>query len=129
MYQDTYHMLNESQLNRNRGDSIVPTRKRQDETNDVQIEIEKREGREKQNKVNQHQERKKEDNTQGEYSYFRLARSAGGGVAPRRNNRITESATKERREAKRKSSKATQETNGKRQHERTKRTNLYTLVD
>ena len=31
--------------NRNRGDSIVPTRKRQDETNDVQIEIEKREGR------------------------------------------------------------------------------------
>ena len=32
--------------NRNRGDSIVPTRKRQDETNDVQIEIEKIEKRE-----------------------------------------------------------------------------------
>ena len=28
------------------------------------------------------------------YLYFRLARSAGGGVAPRRNNRITESAKK-----------------------------------
>ena len=31
----------------NRGDSIIPaTRKRQDETNDVQIEFRKREGRE-----------------------------------------------------------------------------------
>ena len=38
---------------------------------------------------------------------------ARGGVAPRRNNRITESATKESREATRKTKKAIQETNGK----------------
>ena len=56
----------------------VPTTKRQDETSDVQIETEKREGREGKNKINQHQERKKEDSTQGEYAYFRLARSAAG---------------------------------------------------
>ena len=29
-------------------------------------------------KVIQHQQRKKEDSTHGEYAYFRLARSAGG---------------------------------------------------
>ena len=56
----------------------VPTTKRQDETSNVQIETEKREGREGKNKINQHQERKKEDSTQGEYAYFRLARSAAG---------------------------------------------------
>ena len=50
---------------------------------------------------------------------MRLARSAGGGVAPRQNDRITESATKESREAKRKTKKAIQESNGKRQDERT----------
>ena len=44
----------------------------------------------------------------------------GGGVAPRRNNRIRESATKERREAKVKAKKAIQESNGKRQDEMTK---------
>ena len=44
----------------------------------------------------------------------------GGGVAPRRNNRITESATKESREAKVKAKKAIQESNGKRQDEMTK---------
>ena len=43
-----------------------------------------------------------------------------GGVAPRRNNRITES-TKESREAKIKAKKAIQETDGKRQDEKTKR--------
>ena len=38
---------------------------------------------------------------------MRLARSAGGGVAPRRNNRImTESATKESRDAKTKAKNA-----------------------
>ena len=42
----------------------------------------------------------------------------GGGVAPRRNNRITESATKESREAKVKAKKAIQESNGKLQDER-----------
>ena len=42
VYHDTYHMPNESaSRNRNRGDRKVPTRKRQDETNEVQIEIEK----------------------------------------------------------------------------------------
>ena len=41
-------------------------------------------------------------------------------MAPRRNNRITESATKESREAKVKAKKAIQESNGKRQDERTK---------
>ena len=53
-------------------------------TNDVQIEIEKsKKGKEeKKNKIRQHLERKKEDSTHGEYAYFRLARSAGGGVAP-----------------------------------------------
>ena len=43
-------------------------------------------------------------------------------VGPRRNNRITESATKESREARRKAKKAIQETNGKRQDKRRKRT-------
>ena len=37
----------------------------------------------------------------------------GGMVGPRRNNRITESATKESREAKRKAKNAIQETKGK----------------
>ena len=39
-------------------------------------------------KINQHEERKKEDSTQGEYAYFRLARSAGEGVY--RRDEITE---------------------------------------
>ena len=56
---------------------MIRTRKRQDEINDVQIEIEKGKA-EKKNKISQHQERKKEDSTPGEYAYFRLARSAGG---------------------------------------------------
>ena len=33
---------------------------------------------EKKNDLNQQQERKEEDSTQGECAYFRLARSAGG---------------------------------------------------
>ena len=44
----------------------------------------------------------------------------GGMVGPRRNNRITESATKESREAKIKAKKVIQESNGKRQDEMTK---------
>ena len=45
----------------------------------------------------------------------------GGGVAPRRQtDRISESATKESREAKVKAKKAVQESNGKRQDERSK---------
>ena len=41
-------------------------------------------------------------------------KEGGGSVAPRRNNRITESASKESREAKIKAKKAKQEANGKR---------------
>ena len=41
---------------------------------------------EKKNDLNQQQERKEEDSTQGECAYFRLARSAGGGVEPRQSN-------------------------------------------
>ena len=63
---------------------------------------------EKKNDLNQQQERKEEDSTQGECAYFKLARSAGGGVAPRRNNRITLSAIKGSRGAKRKAKKAIQ---------------------
>ena len=33
---------------------------------------------EKKNDLNQQQERKEEDSTQGEYAYFRLASNAGG---------------------------------------------------
>ena len=46
-------------------------------TNDVQIEIEKGKEEKKKIKISQHQQRKKEGSTQGEYAYFRLARSAG----------------------------------------------------
>ena len=76
--------------------------------------------RQKEGDEKRKKKKKKEDSTQGEYAYFRLARSARGGVAPRRNNRMTESATKESTEAKVKAKKAIQESNGKRQHERTK---------
>ena len=58
------------------GDSIVPTRKRQDEANDVQIEVEQREIREEKQKKST--ARTQEDSTQGEYAYFRLTRIAGG---------------------------------------------------
>ena len=49
-----------------------------------------------------------------------MKRGRAGEVALRRNNRITESATKESREAKRKAKKAIQETNGTRQDGKTK---------
>ena len=55
---------------------MVPSRKRQDETKCVQIEIQKGE-EEKENKRSQNQQRKKHDRTQGEFACFRLARSAG----------------------------------------------------
>ena len=87
------------------------------------IEIEKREGREEKKYMNQHQVRKEEDSTEAQYAYFRLA-SGGGGVAPGRNNRITESANKESKEAKRKARNAIQKKteNGKRHDEMTKQT-------
>ena len=52
----------------------VPTRKRQHETNHVQIEIGKREGtlgEEKHKKKSA--SRTQEDSTKGEYAYFKLA--------------------------------------------------------
>ena len=54
-----------------------------------------------------------------EIRILQARKERGGGVAPRRNIRITESATKESREAKVKAKKAIQESNGKRQDERT----------
>ena len=39
--------------NQNRGDSIAPTRKRQDKTNDVQIEIEKGKEEKKKQQISQ----------------------------------------------------------------------------
>ena len=87
-------------------------------TNDVQIEIEKKEeDKKKTKKVNiskaRKTARKGDTHTSG-------SQGARGGVAPRRNNRITESTTKESREAKVKAKKAMQESNGKRRDERTK---------
>ena len=71
--------------------------------------------------INNNARKKTEDSTQGEYVYTHTSgKERAGGVAPRRNNRTTESATKESREAKREAKKAIQETNGKRQDERTK---------
>ena len=55
-----------------------------------------------------------------EIRILQARKERGGGVAPRRNNRITESTTKESREAKVKAKKAMQESNGKRRDERTK---------
>ena len=59
-------MLNESQRNRNRGDSIVPGKKRQDENKRCPNRDRKREGREEKIKKSQNQQSKKEDSTQGE---------------------------------------------------------------
>ena len=95
-------------------------------TNAVQIEIEKgKEGREKKTKISQHQQRKKERRKQhaSGIRILEARKERGGGAAPRRNNRITESATKESREAKVKAKKAIQESNGKRQDDRTKKRN------
>ena len=74
-------------------------------------------------KISQHQQRKKERRQHARGIRILQARKERGGcvqVAPRRNNRIAESATRERREAKVKATKAIQESNGKRQDERTK---------
>ena len=57
---------------------MVPARKRQDETNDVQINRNrKREGEEK-IKISQHQQGKEEDNAQGEYAYSGSQGARGG---------------------------------------------------
>ena len=86
-------------------------------TNDVQIEIEKGKEEKKTKKdksTSLTQERR--PHARG-IRILQARKDRGGGVAPRRNNRITESATKASSEAK----KAMQEANGKRQDERTKR--------
>ena len=90
-------------------------------TNDVQIEIEKGKEENKKTKISRHQQRKKEERRQHARGIriLQARKERGGGVAPRRNNRIRESATKESREAKVKTKKAIQESNGKRQDERT----------
>ena len=91
-------------------------------TNDVQIEIEKGKEENKKTKISRHQQRKKEERRQHARGIriLKARKERGGGVAPRRNNRIRESATKESREAKVKAKKAIQESNGKRQDEMTK---------
>ena len=72
--------------------------------------------------INHQQERKKtEDSTQGEY-ILQARKERGGSVAPRRNSKRTESATKESRDPTRKAKKAIQETNGNSQDKCTKRT-------
>ena len=73
--------------------------------------------------MSQRQQRKKEERRQHARGIriLQARKEHGGGIAPRRNNRITESATKESKKAKVKAKKAIQESNGKRQDERTKR--------
>ena len=85
-------------------------------TNDVQIEIEKGKEEKKTKKdksTSLTQERR--PHARG-IRILQARKDRGGGVAPRRNNRITESATKESKEAKRKAKKAIQKQteNGKR---------------
>ena len=71
-------MLNESQQKpKPRRQHGTHKKKTQDETNDIRIEIGKGK-EEKKMKLGQHQQRKKEDSRQGEYTSFRLARSARG---------------------------------------------------
>ena len=69
-------------------------------------------------KISQHQQRSKEARQHTRGIRVLQARKEHGGVAPRRNN-ITQSANKGSTEAKVKA-KAIQESNGKRQDERTK---------
>ena len=70
-------------------------------------------GGEEKKKICQHQYRKKEEQRQhARGTRIRQARNErGGGVAPRQNNRITESAMKESIEEKVKAKKAIQESN------------------
>ena len=69
-------------------------------------------------KVGQHTTQERRQHARG-IRILQARKERGGGVAPRRNIRITESATKESREAKVKAKKAIQESNGKRQDEMT----------
>ena len=105
-------MLNELQQKpepRRQHTLVVPTRKRQQETDDIQIRIEKREGRDT--------KRKKKKSASTPIGNTRILQACndcgGGGVAQRRNNRKTESATRESRETKRNARKAIQESDKK----------------
>ena len=74
----------------------------------------KREEEKKKIKISQHQHSKKERSTSAKKTARKgnthtSSSQVPGGVAPTRNNRITESATKESREAKVKAKKAIQE--------------------
>ena len=55
---------------------------------------------------------------------LQVSTERGGGVTPGRDNRITESATKESREAKPETKEVIQDTNGKQEDESTKRTKI-----
>ena len=96
-------------------------------TNDVQIEIEKGKEEKKRLKISHHQQRKKEERRQHARGTRILSdsRCAREGVAPRRNNRIKESATKENREVQinAKNGLSIPETNGRttRRKEKTKK--------
>ena len=72
-YQDTYHMLNESQQKpKPRRQHIVPTRKRQDETNDVQTEIEKRKEKKKKWSKSTSTTQERRQHVRGTVSYTHL---------------------------------------------------------
>ena len=108
-----YHMLNESQQ------KLKPTR--QHSTHKKKTgwnkrclnRNRKREGREEENKDNSTSATQERRQHARGIRILQAGKERGGGVAPRRNNRITESATKESREAKVKAKKAIQESNGK----------------
>ena len=65
-------------------------------------------------KVGQHTTQERRQHARG-IRILDARKERGGGVAPRQNNRTTESTTKESREAKVKAKTAIQELNGKRQ--------------
>ena len=76
-------------------------------------------GRKKKTRMHTQQERKNQYSTQREYANFTLARE---GVASSRNNRITESAKKEGREAKKKNEKSEEDdSRNKPKNDKTKR--------
>ena len=91
------------------------------------IEIEKREGRGEKLTKSTARMQERRQHARG-IRIFQARKQRAGGVAPRRNNRIAESATRERREAKVKATKAIQESNGKRQDERTKTNEKGTCI-
>ena len=95
----------------------MPYGKRQDETNDALIEIDKgKENKKKKEKKTGTQERRQHARGIRILEGSQAARRGGGALRQKRI--ITESATKEIRKAKRKAKKAIQETSVKRQNEK-----------